>query len=271
MDILRKELNAIYAGQRLADEALDAGLLEATLKAVERFAAITQGCCVVTDASADTCHLFGGRFARLLGITEADTLREKVDSSDEDAIYARLHPEDLVEKRMLEYEFFKYVDPLPAEEKTQYKAACTIRIRNRADDYLSVKNTTQVLVPSRPNGRIWLILCTYDLSPGPARAGDIEPRIVCNATGLTLAVRTQERRAHILTPREKEILRLIREGKPSKQIADRLNISIHTVSRHRQNILEKLSVGNSVEAVMAAVAMGLLPDGGTADTDGTVS
>lgn len=170
MDILRKELNAIYAGQRLADETLDAGILEATLKAVERFAAITQGCCVVTDASADTCHLFGGRFARLLGITEADRVREKVDSSDEDAIYARLHPEDLVEKRMLEYEFFKYVDPLPAEEKTQYKAACTIRIRNRAGDYLPVKNTTQVLVPSRPNGRIWLILCTYDLSPGRHRA-----------------------------------------------------------------------------------------------------
>ena len=62
----------------------------------------------------------------------------------------------------------------------------------------------------------------------------------------------------ILSAREKEILRLIMDGKPSKQIADLLNISIHTVNRHRQNILEKLSVGNSVEAIMAAKAMKLI-------------
>ena len=67
-----------------------------------------------------------------------------------------------------------------------------------------------------------------------------------------------DRRSHILTDREKEILLLIKEGKLSKQIADILEISIHTVNRHRQNILEKLSVGNSIEAVMAAESMRLI-------------
>ena len=55
-----------------------------------------------------------------------------------------------------------------------------------------------------------------------------------------------------------EILHLIREGRSSKQIADVLDISIHTVNRHRHNILEKLSVGNSHEAITAASAMRLL-------------
>lgn len=73
-----------------------------------------------------------------------------------------------------------------------------------------------------------------------------------------MALAFSDMKKQILSAREKEILRLIMDGKPSKQIADLLNISIHTVNRHRQNILEKLSVGNSVEAIMAAKAMKLI-------------
>jgi DNA-binding NarL/FixJ family response regulator len=61
-----------------------------------------------------------------------------------------------------------------------------------------------------------------------------------------------------LTSREKEILLLISKGEISKVIADQLNISINTVNRHRQNILEKLNVNNSIEAVRTADALNLL-------------
>ncbi len=67
-----------------------------------------------------------------------------------------------------------------------------------------------------------------------------------------------KRLLQILTQREKEVLTLIKAGKLSKEIAELLGISLHTVNRHRQNILEKLSVGNSVEAIMAATVMRLL-------------
>ncbi len=76
--------------------------------------------------------------------------------------------------------------------------------------------------------------------------------------GEIIALSFGEKRKRILTEREKEILHLIKDGKPSKIIADLLDISIHTVNRHRQNIIEKLSVGNSIEAITAATAMKLL-------------
>ncbi|PKN42689.1 MAG: DNA-binding response regulator [Deltaproteobacteria bacterium HGW-Deltaproteobacteria-18] len=50
-----------------------------------------------------------------------------------------------------------------------------------------------------------------------------------------------------LTPREKEVVRLIIDGKKSKEIADTLFISVKTVNKHRSNILEKLGMSNLAE------------------------
>ncbi len=255
MDVLRKELNQIYASQCLGDEMLDGTAVENCKVIVESVTKVSNACAVITDAAHDYCYLFLGDLAGLLGLDEA-SYRE-FDSSDEDVIYNRMHPEDLVEKRMLEYEFFKFVDGLSAADKVRYKATCRIRIKNHAGDYIVLDNSTQIIKPS-PAGKIWLILCCYDLSPEQSLLTGIEPRIKNNYTGEIIPLSFSDRKKHILTQREKEILMLIKEGKLSKEIADRLGISVHTVNRHRQNILEKLSVGNSMEAVMAAASMGLL-------------
>ena len=55
-----------------------------------------------------------------------------------------------------------------------------------------------------------------------------------------------------------EILRLIQKGLFSKEIADKLCISIHTVNIHRQNLLRKLGVQNSIEAIRLGQESGLL-------------
>ena len=62
----------------------------------------------------------------------------------------------------------------------------------------------------------------------------------------------------VLTPRELEVLKLIAEAYTSKQIADALFISIKTVDRHRQNILEKLGMHDRVELVRYAIRRGLI-------------
>jgi DNA-binding CsgD family transcriptional regulator len=52
---------------------------------------------------------------------------------------------------------------------------------------------------------------------------------------------------------------LLASGLISKQIADKLFISVNTVNTHRQRIIEKLDVTNTAEAVKYGVSVGLLP------------
>ena len=62
----------------------------------------------------------------------------------------------------------------------------------------------------------------------------------------------------LLTPRELEVLKLIAEGHPSKEIAAMLVISIKTVDRHRTNMLEKLGMRDRVELTRYAIRRGLI-------------
>jgi len=61
-----------------------------------------------------------------------------------------------------------------------------------------------------------------------------------------------------LTPRELEVLRLVRDGNRNKQIADQLSISEATVTFHIKNIVEKLQANDRTHAVTIALRRGLL-------------
>lgn len=63
-----------------------------------------------------------------------------------------------------------------------------------------------------------------------------------------------------LTTREREVLKLLAEGKANKEIADLLCISIRTVQHHRANIMEKLKINNIAELVKYAIRMGYTSD-----------
>jgi len=61
-----------------------------------------------------------------------------------------------------------------------------------------------------------------------------------------------------LSPREREVLQLIAEGRSSKEIAGILNVSVKTVSYHRENIKRKLGVKTIAGLTRNALAAGLL-------------
>ncbi|MCK5237743.1 MAG: response regulator transcription factor [Deltaproteobacteria bacterium] len=61
-----------------------------------------------------------------------------------------------------------------------------------------------------------------------------------------------------LTDREKDVLRLIANGKFDKEIADTLFISTHTINSHMKSIFNKLKVSNRTEAAVKAIKLGIM-------------
>jgi two-component system response regulator NreC len=62
----------------------------------------------------------------------------------------------------------------------------------------------------------------------------------------------------LLTPREREILQLIAEGKSNKEVANLLHLSVYTVETHRANIMEKLKLKSVPELILYAVRKGII-------------
>jgi two-component system nitrate/nitrite response regulator NarL len=72
---------------------------------------------------------------------------------------------------------------------------------------------------------------------------------------------TERQRANRLTSRQIEILRLIADGVPGQEIAQRLDVSPATIRTHVQNILTRLGVHTKPEAVAMAMRHGKIPGG----------
>jgi DNA-binding NarL/FixJ family response regulator len=81
---------------------------------------------------------------------------------------------------------------------------------------------------------------------------------------VTALIRSYLERAHDrpgrdpLSPREAEVVKLIAEGLSTREIADTLSISEHTVQRHRANVLEKLGLRDRVGLTRYAMRRGLI-------------
>ena len=66
------------------------------------------------------------------------------------------------------------------------------------------------------------------------------------------------RRTDLLTPREAEVLQLIAEGKINKQIAAELSLSIKTVEKHRQRLMDKLGIHDIAGLTRYAISKGIV-------------
>jgi DNA-binding NarL/FixJ family response regulator len=71
-------------------------------------------------------------------------------------------------------------------------------------------------------------------------------------------VATQDEKETELTAREREVLQLVSDGHTTQAVADILNISHHTATRHRANLMQKLQVHNQMELMRTAISRGLV-------------
>jgi DNA-binding NarL/FixJ family response regulator len=78
-----------------------------------------------------------------------------------------------------------------------------------------------------------------------------------NGRGLKERSTVKKRKNH-LSSREIEVLQLIAEGKPNKQVAEELGVSFKTVDKHRQNLMSKLDIHDVAGLTRYAIAEGII-------------
>ena len=153
------------------------------------------------------------------------------------------------EKFIAELRFFHYLRHLPKHRKSEYFLLSKLRFK----DSIEVVHRMYYIFDESMDSILYAI-CIYSplIFDFPGRS-----YIVNSSTGLKEELASSYNET-IISRRERQILHLIASGLKSVEIAEKLHISKHTVSRHRQEILAKLQVKNSIEACRLAKSMGLI-------------
>ena len=183
------------------------------------------------------------RFGHYYYVTEYVT--EDIQASDELNIEKLVHPDDLEVVRRIDKKVWEFLDTLPEEEKLTYKYIYEMRVLDRRK-YVRMIYQMRILAFKDDN---FLGMGIIDLAPEQSTNTSVRFQIKNCLTDEIVPFAIESATDTLLTPREREILALAKEGMFSKEISEKLNISIHTVNRHRQNILEKLQVDNMIEAI----------------------
>ena len=251
MDTIKK-LNRAFSTLDFSEQQPYADSLETYKTLAHNYACTENAIAVLSDLRTHVSYIYYGGFAHTLGLGKGQ--QEAIVSSIwEEEIFKRVHPDDLASKHGQELCFFQLVKRQPSGRRTDYYLSSPLRMKNGKGIYLPVWHRIFYITgPSK--GPLWLGLCLYS----PWVFGQLTSAVIVNSvTGETVEMGEQQP-SDLLSTREKQVLGLIDKGLTSKDIADMLSISVHTVSRHRQTILDKLQVGNSIEACRIAKIGGMI-------------
>ncbi|NML71712.1 helix-turn-helix transcriptional regulator [Chryseobacterium sp. RP-3-3] len=200
---------------------------------------------VLSDMQADKSYVYKPKSALELGLNMEENPAE-INSIWEEEIIKKIHPDDRLKKYIHELRFYELMDSLNSELRSDYCVLSTIRMKDKDNNYKMVKHRMFYMY-SPNNGKLRLALCLYQIALDKTQPL-VSNFMIINTVKGQVVVKDKLDYQNILSRRELEVLKYIGEGYASKQIAEFLSISINTVSRHRQNILEKLNVKNSVQA-----------------------
>lgn len=172
---------------------------------------------------------------------------------------SKIHPKDFTMLMKNGISLLKFYQNIPPADKAHFKFISEYRVLNADNNYVRVIEQQQVLELDN-KGNLWLALSILDISPNQKNLGEYTVSELLNfKTGKFVPFIEQTEKVTIaLTNRETEVLKLVKDGLLSKEISDKLSISLHTVNTYRQRVLEKLGANNSMEAVNLASKLGLI-------------
>ncbi len=251
IDITREEL---WAKQRLSFTDIDYTVWERDKSMLHQFSKISGYCTFVVDVYKCRYAYASQNLVDLLGY---DSHKIATLEKQGDYLESRIHPDDRAQLLTLQIKLSQFIYNLPPEQRNDYSNIYSFRILNAKQQYIRVVSKHQVLEQT-VNGKAWLVIGNIDISPDQEESETVDCTVLNLKNGAIFSPSLSLHVPNPLTKRETEILHLIQKGLLSKEIANKLCVSIHTVNIHRQNLLRKLGVQNSIEAIRIGYESGIL-------------
>lgn len=254
LDELLQEYDRLLNSQEFSPSELDYSILDYHIRLLECIDVVDSGCISIFDLYHREHVYYSPKFATVLG-WDAD--RAKTDFNYTNSL---IHPDDLPEIYRAALYYIKLGFALSDRTITRnYKTIFDYRVKGKAGNWVRIIEQ-QIPLEFDIKGNVWLAMSMVDLSPDHDIESPFRGRLKNQLTGELYYFPPDEnpdKQISFLTNREKEILQLIAKGLISKQIADKLYISVNTVNTHRQRIIEKLNVSNTYEAIRYAHERGI--------------
>lgn len=212
--------------------------------------AVLENCVVVvSDLKHGTSRIFNGGFSATLGLSGTSL----ENSIWEKEVLDRMTDNERDMKYIAELRFYNFLRHTPPQRRRNYYMAANLRMTDRYGKLIDVLHRMFYWYEDVSEA-IRYAVCVY----GPAIFSLPAKSVAVDAvTGKwhELSALSDDK---ILTARQKQVLCLIARGLTSIDIAQALSISRNTVSRHRQEILAKLQVSNSMEACRRAKQLNII-------------
>ncbi len=241
-----KKLNQLLKSQSFNGGTIDISQLLDYAKNISQIENVTV---VISDMRCGISRIFPGKFGIVLGVSnyvEENSIWEK-------AILNLMTEKQREEKYLAELRFFNFLRHVPRHARPDYYLVSKLRMEAATGDTIDVIHRMYYIYAD-DSETVTHALCLYGR---PTFDFIGKNRIVNSFTGISEEL-TASGDSSILSRREKQVLTLIDSGKRSYEIADILSISKNTVNRHRQQILAKLQVKNSMEACRIAKTMKII-------------
>ena len=232
---------------------IDYSIVAGHTRLLDRIAMVENSSVTVFDMFQKKYVFVRNRFRDILGYDPEQAAVEGF------AYFLRImHPDDVPMVLDTTARALKFIMSLPSDERQDYKTVFEHRLRDASGRYIRFLQQETVLELDL-KGNLWLILILVDVCPNQQETKSFQRSIINIRTGRALPFNDyNDGSGSTLSRREVEVLEYLGKGFASREIADRLFISVNTVNNHRQNIIRKMGLANTSEAISYARRIGIV-------------
>jgi DNA-binding CsgD family transcriptional regulator len=181
--------------------------------------------------SASCEHILGHPHKRLMQMSLSE-------------FYDLVHPEDLAALQQC----YAFVGAHKTDDPEAQRYSIYYRIKTSTGEFVPIRND-QLAIRIRENSYLYLL--TYNSIAAEEKFYHVRLDLYRKINGAFVKIDSynpQQGKKEI-TPRQNDIVTLVKKGFSNREIADKLGISIYTVKNHKQMLFRKISVKSSIEMV----------------------